>query len=206
MDRGRSCAWSKINRNSRAHIRDTRCSICLRYASHVYSDPVFSPSLVFTLSGLLQTPRPTVPPPSCTRSAPPHAAAWFGGPCALSSARTPRCAASDLQRAPTSFTTHVLTVLDEKQNVLLDTPELISAAARMEAVTGIKSVKLPSKTSNSRLASRSSVRCAHRLGMAERGDLSSEISRKSYFSRFLGQKGVETPLLEVTRREAPSMN
>ena len=109
---------------------------------------------------------------------------------ALSSARTPRCAASDLQRAPTSFTAHVLTVLDEKQNVLLDTPELISAAARMEAVTGIKSVKLPSKTSNSRLASRSSVRCAHRLGMAERGDLSSEISRKSYFSRFLGQKGV----------------
>ena len=39
--------------------------------------------------------------------------------------------------------------------------------------------------------------------MAERGDLSSQISRKSYFSRFLGQKGVETPLLEVTRREAP---
>ena len=41
------------------------------------------------------------------------------------------------------------------------------------------------------------------MGMAERGDLSSQISRKSYFSRFLGQKGVETPLLEVTRREAP---
>ena len=92
---------------------------------------------------------------------------------ALSSARTPRCAASDLQRAPTSFAAHVLTVLDEKQNVLLDTPELISAAARMEAVTGIKSVKLPSKTSNSRLASRSSVRCAHRLGMVGQGDLSS---------------------------------
>ena len=61
---------------------------------------------------------------------------------ALSSARTPRCAASDLQRAPTSFAAHVLTVLDEKQNVLLDTPELISAAARMEAVTGIPPVAL----------------------------------------------------------------
>ena len=61
---------------------------------------------------------------------------------ALSSAGTPRCAASDLQRAPTSFTAHVLTVLDEKRNVLLDTPELISAAARMEAVTGIPPVAL----------------------------------------------------------------
>ena len=61
---------------------------------------------------------------------------------ALSSARTPRCAASDLQRAPTSFTAHVLTVLDENRNVLLDTPELIAAAARMEAVTGIPPVAL----------------------------------------------------------------
>tara|TARA_B100000795_G_scaffold224304_1_gene179693 strand:+ start:402 stop:587 length:186 start_codon:yes stop_codon:yes gene_type:complete len=46
---------------------------------------------------------------------------------ALSSARTPRCTARDLQLAPTSFTAHVLTVLDEKPDVLLDTPELTAA-------------------------------------------------------------------------------
>ena len=61
---------------------------------------------------------------------------------ALSSARTPRCTARDLQLAPTSFTAHVLTVLDEKPDVLLDTPELTAAAARMEAVTGIPPVAL----------------------------------------------------------------
>ena len=60
-----------------------------------------------------------------------------------SDARTPRCAASDLQRAlppsprmPSPSSTINGTV------ILLDTPELIAAAARMAAVTGIPPVAL----------------------------------------------------------------